>query len=422
MAIFKELNNNLSGTGNGSLQVTTTSKTYYGREPRYGTLRVTGDKGLRHSTVSLKLKGAAEFITAASTMDGDGNIIISGTSNVKNLYFASGTAQITGAKINGVSVDGAWDGNTLVAVPNDPGATDKYTFDFVMSTAGAPSVVLHTATISNGAGVTKVITFSSSGGDITPEYITLGAIAGGNTLRYTTGEDELSVESNVSWAVGELPSWLSVTPVTDYGNGRLTIARTENTGRDARKATITVSKVGDSSVYDTCGPIRQNGRGLYLEIRNKKIVKSIDDADANSTIVMDIRGITNANAFPTNFITFESLVGSTAVLEQLTILGTAYTALPVTLADEVGATEWYNFITRIRVTLASGATQASGSMVIRVGAESQVVSDTATYQIQPTSQEYLEIPDNTDVITLSVLGETKSIPVSSNVSWEIEEL
>lgn len=422
MAIFKELNNNLSGTGNGSLQVTTTSKTYYGREPRYGTLRVTGDKGLRHSTVSLKLKGAAEFITAASTMDGDGNIIISGTSNVKNLYFASGTAQITGAKINGVSVDGAWDGNTLVAVPNDPGATDKYTFDFVISTAGAPSVVLHTATISNGAGVNKVITFSSSGGDITPEYITLGAIAGGNTLRYTTGEDELSVESNVSWAVGELPSWLSVTPVTDYGNGRLTIARTENTGRDARKATITVSKVGDSSVYDTCGSIRQNGRGLYLEIRDKKIVKSIDDADANSTVVMDIRGITNANAFPTNFITFESLVGSTAVLEQLTMLGTAYTALPVTLADEVGATEWYNFITRIRVTLASGATQASGSMVIRVGAESQVVSDTATYQIQPTSQEYLEIPDNMDVITLSVLGETKSIPVSSNVSWEIEEL
>ena len=112
MGIFKELNNNLSGTGNGSLQVTTVNKTYYGREPKFGTLKVTGDRGLRYSTVSLKLNGAKEFITAESSVDTVGNIVITGTSNTKDLYFSSGTATIAGAKVNGSSIQGLCDSSS----------------------------------------------------------------------------------------------------------------------------------------------------------------------------------------------------------------------------------------------------------------------------------------------------------------------
>lgn len=424
MAIFRELNNNLSGTGNGSLQVTTVSKTYYGREPKYGTLKVTADKGLRHSTVSLKLNGAPQFITAETSSDASGNIVIKGTSNVKDLYYSSGTAQIVGAKVNGSSVQGLWDGSTLVAVPNDPGATDAFTFEITVSVPGDYAGAIHTVTLSNGAGVAKLVSFASSGGDITAEKIILGAITGGNILRYTAGEDSISVESNVAWEVLSTPSWLTVTPASSANNGRLTIARTENTGRGSRTASVIVSKIGDTTgtVRDTCGPLSQNGKGLFVELLDRVITKSVDALDGNNSIVLEIRGITNANTFPSNFLTFESVVGATAVLEQLSVLGRTYTTLPVALSEDAGYSEAYNFVARVRVTLAAGATEATGNMYVRVSAEARTVSDSGSFAIQPTGQEYLKIYDNDTEVSISVLGETKNVPVSSNVDWEIEWL
>jgi hypothetical protein len=217
---------------------------------------------------------------------------------------------------------------------------------------------------------------------------------------------------------------MTVNPVRGANNTRLSLVRTENTGRHLREGYITVVKSGDTSglVKDTCGLIQQNSRGLYLELQNRVITASIDDADNQGNIVLDVKGTTNANSFPNNFISFDSVVGATIVFEQLSVLGYTYTSLPVTLADDAGYEEAYNFTAKIRVTLASGATEASGNIVVRVGADAKTTSDSSSFRIQPTGQEYLRIPDDVDIITLSVLGETKNIPVSSNVSWEIEEL
>lgn len=421
MSIFKELYNKLSGTGRDTLQVTTTESTYLGREPKYGTLRVTSNKGVTYSTVSLMLKGATEFITfdqARFAAGEDGYVTLTGTANVKNLYLSSRNSSVSSIRINGINQTAKWNGADLSAIPGDPGATDAFSFEIKMLLTDNNDVV----TLSSGTGKKAETTIYASGSAIVPEYINLSGLVSGNSAPATGKTTSLSVDSNVGWHITH-PDWMSLNPESSSDNKIVDVQIAKNTGRLSRSGDIQAFKNGDAQVYSSKQTVSQESAGLDITISG--IAKaSVDDVDSSDSVLLKYTGKCNGNKF-TN-ISFTP-VGATAEFYSLTVFGTTYTANdvnfpsePIMLMEDDGAEEAYDYELVVKVTLASGATSASGRILFQCGYLNSTDTAETTFELTESGVEYLDV--DTEEIVLESSGAAKTVGVTTNVDWEIEAI
>ena len=128
--------NKISGSNNDS--VTATATKYEGRTNRESTIRIKATGIDLYEDVTITQKGTAFIIVNPYTSTIPGNIgssfKLTGKSNLKNIYFTSSSDKIraTALIVNSKTIEG-WDGKTNVGITNDPGATDSYTFELLIS-------------------------------------------------------------------------------------------------------------------------------------------------------------------------------------------------------------------------------------------------------------------------------------------------
>jgi hypothetical protein len=200
--------------------------------------------------------------------------VISGTANVKNLTIAGAGIQVVGATINGTSVTGKWDGNTLVAIPDDPGASDAFAFNITVRLSGDSS----TAILSSGTGVTKSIYVRASSSEVVAEEIVLGNFSAGTSITSREYKGTMDITANVPWKISsESSQWLNILPLSGGGNNVLIITVPENTGRASRNAVVEAVKYNDptADVRDS-KTIHQDGKGVFLKFVTSSMEKSID--------------------------------------------------------------------------------------------------------------------------------------------------
>lgn len=121
-----------SGTGAGSSEVTLSS--YTGRNPRTGTIKGETGGGASDTSEVTQL-GKPEFITIGTVSyninASGGTVLVEGTSNSADLKIVLGSSTISGVSYS-LSVneldDDSWNGNTVISIDGDPGASAEYPF------------------------------------------------------------------------------------------------------------------------------------------------------------------------------------------------------------------------------------------------------------------------------------------------------
>ena len=415
---FKELNNNLSGTGNGALQVEA-ARSYYGRKEQYGTLRVTADNWQRVSTTSLKLKGADEFINLDSstvTVGEDGRATISGTSNVKNLSLAATGVTVVSTKINGNSTQGLWDGGDKPAIPGDPGLEDAFQFEMVVAYSG-PRVE---ATLSNGLGLRRTVTIASVSPEVFEKILLIDSCTINNYISSAKVLGRMKLSATIPWILNmDNAFWIQASPQNGTAGADIDLIVPENTGRMERTARIVAEEAVETgenlrSEYS----ITQQGAELFATL-SSIAEGSIDNVDENDSIILEYVGRTNCHRF--NSLSFTNLVGGTAEFYSLTTPLDSFDAtetFPIVLDESNGVGDAFDFKLCIKVTMSSGATNASGDLALGIGVSaSNSVRPTAQFGVIATGEESLRISENT--VILESDGAAKSIDVISTVDWEI---
>ena len=90
-----------------------------------------------------------------------------------------------------------------------------------------------------GGGITRTVTVTQSSA-----AFTLTVSPSNQSVTNASGSTAFTVESNTSWTLSDDAYWLTVSPVSDTGNGTLTATFTENTTTTQRIGTITVTGGG----------------------------------------------------------------------------------------------------------------------------------------------------------------------------------
>lgn len=285
----------MSGSGNGSVQVTVPS--YTGRSDREGT--ITGATSSAQDTSQVVQHGKAEFITADETSlsvgNGGGTAVISGTSNSANIKVAEGSDRIDGVtykiEVNEVE-DASWNGNSDTGIDGDPGASAEFVFKItatfpanqggssrthkVTLQNGGASVSSQEITITQSSGtrtyadpVIDTISYATDvpaeGGSVTPAVTYSqtwgwnGATTGGGTI--TSGGTLAFTGDNVDSETGEVTgenlgttvkgrTKLATASVTVTLNGKTSAAKTADAYQEANSATYGNVTINGGSVSD----------------------------------------------------------------------------------------------------------------------------------------------------------------------------
>lgn len=100
----------------------------------------------------------------------------------------------------------------------------------------------NTVSIRKSWGWTHIDYITISGGSTPSNELTLNT----SSLNFGSGSgnQNVSVTSNVSWTASDNQSWLSVAPSSGSGNGTLSVSVTSNTGTSQRSGTVTVTGGG----------------------------------------------------------------------------------------------------------------------------------------------------------------------------------
>lgn len=435
MGIFKEKYSKLSGVGPGQLIVTTTEKSYLGRNPKYGTLKVTGDNGTTHSTVSLKLKGASTYISldqSTFTAGENGILKITGNSNAKKLALSVTGFTVTDTKINSNTAYPTWNpfgDNT--AIPNDPGATGAYTFEIVGLFSGESAGAM----LSDGAGTTKGFSVKATNATV-EDYITLGTFSKGASISSFETSGTVEVTSTVPWEIADSydSKWLTISPLSGSTSGTLQVSVAKNTGRNSRQSEIVASKYNDTSANKPTGrtSITQAGAELFVKFIDTSVQKLITDVETGEDFLLyKFRGETNGDIFRN--LTFTTDGNSSAEFYSLSLYDkefdttSAFPTNPINLYElgDYGAAVSYGFELVVKVTPAVSATTTSGGLTLWVGNGGTSTSAAATFVASATGTEYLDVfvsgtkITDAGTLTIDASGAAKNISIQSNVDWEI---
>lgn len=185
-----------TGSGNTQLSVTATADRG-NRVTQSATFNVAtpGDGPSQQFTANHI--AAAEFITPNSMSpavpkDG-GNVTITGTANSPIITFAKGSGEIIDGEIATISYTANGSAATSgTDIPNDPGATDKYTWTVSIPTTENPTVETRsqTITISGDSMEPVTITLQQAVGDaelsLNPDTVNIPQAGTAQTVQVTT--------------------------------------------------------------------------------------------------------------------------------------------------------------------------------------------------------------------------------------------
>ena len=186
--------------------------------------------------------------------------------------------------------------------------------------------------------------------------------------------------SNVSWAATSSETWLTITGESGTGNGTVTLTAPEYTGKEARKATVTVTGGGLSRTVE----VTQLGDSHSLEV-TPSTIKFDAETDASGIIVA-------SNVEWTAEISYE---------------GNDNNWLTITPNRGGKGTMTMN----LNVTEYTGS-EARKAIILITGGE-------LSRSVEVTQRKTYVIPD-TNMVLLTVKGEEKVINIKSDVHWEIE--
>lgn len=119
------------------------------------------------------LQAAAEFVSwedgaEASVPKAGGSVVLDGMSNADTLTFSKGTGAIIAADISAISYQAnAAAAKSGTAIPGDPGATKKYTFELTLTAATNTTISERTQqiTVTTKGSKTATITLKQAAGD-----------------------------------------------------------------------------------------------------------------------------------------------------------------------------------------------------------------------------------------------------------------
>lgn len=119
------------------------------------------------------LQAAAEFVSwddgaEASVPKAGGSVVLDGMSNADTLTFVKGTGAIIAADISAISYKAnAAHATSGTAIPGDPGATKKYTFELTLTAAANTTISERTQqiTVKTKGLKTATITLKQAAGD-----------------------------------------------------------------------------------------------------------------------------------------------------------------------------------------------------------------------------------------------------------------
>ncbi len=234
-----------SGTGNGT--ITATYQLNTGTGSRIATITVSG------SGVSDQVVTVTQLGTAPSLIVTPLNQNVTSSSGTTSFAVASNVAWTSSSNQTWCTVTPSGTGNGTI------------TATYQLNT-GAGS---RTATITvSGSGVSdQVVTVTQSG--TAPSLIVTPL---NQNVTSSSGTTSFNVVSNVEWTSSSDQTWCTVTP-SGTGNGTITATYQENTGTNARTATITVKGSGVSNQVVT---VTQSGAppSLIVTPLNQNVTSS----------------------------------------------------------------------------------------------------------------------------------------------------
>ncbi|HEY6126251.1 MAG TPA: BACON domain-containing carbohydrate-binding protein [Steroidobacteraceae bacterium] len=236
-----------SGTNNGSFTVSATANT--GTASRSGTVTVTGG-GLTRTIAVTQAAATANNLTLSQT----------------SLSFASTAAS---SAVN-VTANVSWtitdDQTWLSASPTSGSNNGSFTVSATANTGTASRTGAVTVT---GGGLTRTVSVTQAGQSTTN---TLTVSTTSLALASAISSGTFSITSNVSWAVTDDQSWITVTPASGSNNATVTVnATSANTATTSRTGTVTVTgggltrtvsvtQAGSGGTGGTCpNPVTFNG-------------------------------------------------------------------------------------------------------------------------------------------------------------------
>jgi|GEM_PF-5913140 len=286
-----------------------------------------------------------------------------------------------------------------------------------------------------------------------------------------TVSSQVEVSSNVSWRVSNAPAWLTVNPQTGTGNATLTLTAGANPSVDARTDSLALT------AGSLTGKVAVTQAGLPVELRlgssemhftqpggtqplavfcntgwqiagplpgwlQASTTGGIGDASLtlsagvnptlqsrSYTLTLTARGetrtltVSQEAAQPSLTISADTLL-FVAAGESKSIAVTAN--VPWTISDLPSAETWYSI-----TTSGADANGGEGSATLSITAQANPDTSSRTVSLtlsggglsrtltlfQPGTPAYLTVP--ADTVELPAAGESRTLPIASNLSWQV---
>jgi hypothetical protein len=115
----------------------------------------------------------------------------------------------------------------------------------------------------SGGGESATVTVTQQGQS---SYLTVSPTS--KTVNSNSGNFQVTVSSNVNWAVSESCYWISCSPTSGSNNGTFTVSYQSNSSPNSRTCIITVSGGGESATVT----VTQQGQSYYLTVAPPELV------------------------------------------------------------------------------------------------------------------------------------------------------
>ncbi len=242
-----------------------------------------------------------------------------------------------------------------------------------------------------GGEITRIVTVTQSAGSA---ILTITPSA--RSVTNASGSTTFTMESNTNWTVNDDAEWLTVSPTSGNNNDTLTTTYTENTTKNQRVGTITVTGGGITSSPTRTVIVIQSAGSEILTVTPSN--KSVTNASGSTTFTVESNTNWTVND-DAEWLTVSPISGNNN--ETLTATYTGNT----TISQRVGTiTVTSGGITRTVIVI-----QSAGSAILTVTPSNKSVtnaSGSTTFTVE--SNTNWTVNDDAEWLTVSPINENNS--------------
>lgn len=421
--------NKISGSNNDSVTAITTK--YEGRTNREGTIRIKATGIDLYEDVTITQKGTAFIIVNPYTPTIPGNIgssfKLTGKSNLKNIYFTSSSDKIraTTLTVNSKTIEG-WDGKTNVDITNDPGATDSYTFELLISVNANNSDSQQAYSLTLGEkteGLKQTIEVTQSAGEKTyadPVISTLTypeAKANANTISptivysqtwgwngSTSGGGTINSGASFKYSIDADPQ-LPV-PELNTNTGNITFSTLDTTATSASEYTVNCTITLNEKTATKRVTVHREANTATYGNATLNIENPLSVANTGGTLDVVLL-ITDAFSQTVSYTSGATRNGS-ATLSSTKVTYDGLNAGFVTIIDN----------RKLQYQANDTIYDRTQKIIVTVNGEGDKVAAQNINFVQRKSNATLSVVPST--LTFESAGGEQTLTIKSNVSWTVE--